>query len=150
MSNKAVNNFETKCKKFFDAANGGEPLTPGALCRVIRKACPSFKGEDSEIAAMFFDVDKDHDSLISWEEFTKAMFAKDPKEITRAELEETFKDVDKDGSGKLSRAEIGDLIKSLEIKVSDEGLTSLMEESDPNGDGVDIQEFLAAFKDILS
>ncbi|CAG5128654.1 unnamed protein product [Candidula unifasciata] len=118
--------FLEKCRAIFQQANGGQPLTVGSLA-----------------AEMFLEIDKNQDRLISWEEFEKALLAKDPKEVTRAELEEVFKSVDKDGSGKLNKNEVKRLCQESGLKLSDERLDELINEADHNNDGeIGYEEFL--------
>ncbi|GFR64895.1 calmodulin [Elysia marginata] len=148
MPQKTNKSFEEKCRAFFEQANGGDPVTPGQLARVIRKACPSFEGSDQDIAQMFMAVNTDNNDTISWEEFSSALFARDIKEVTRAELEETFKKLDKDNSGKLSREEVKNLMTDLEIPIEEDALDQTMAQADPDNNGVDIKEFLALFKDL--
>ncbi|RUS71999.1 hypothetical protein EGW08_020247 [Elysia chlorotica] len=148
MPDKTNKSFEQKCEQFFKEANGGDPISVGQLAAVIRKACPSFQGSDQDIAQMFLEVDSDSDQKITWEEFTGALFAKDISEVTRAELEEAFKNLDKDKSGKLSREEVKNLMMELEISASEEALDKTISDVDSSGDGlIDIKEFLQLFKD---
>ncbi|XP_059138518.1 calmodulin-like [Physella acuta] len=140
---QTTKSFEEKCKVFFDQANGGNPITVGQLARVIRSACPNFQGTDQEIAEMFFEVDANNDKLVDWNEFSTALFAKDPKEVTRAELQTLFKSIDKDGSGKLDKTEIINLVKEQGLSITDEELDDLIKEADVNGDGlIDFEELL--------
>ncbi|KAK3766004.1 hypothetical protein RRG08_002247 [Elysia crispata] len=149
MPQKTNKSFEEKCTLFFKEANGGDPITVGQLAAVIRKACPSFQGSDQDIAQMFLAVDADNDRTVSWEEFTEALFAKDISEVTRAELEEAFKKLDKDGSGALSSEEIKTLMAELEIPVEGDTLEKIMFEADTGKDGtVNINEFFKLFKDL--
>ncbi|XP_005092223.1 calmodulin-A [Aplysia californica] len=142
---KAAKDFEQKCKVFFNECNGGEPVSICDLAKCIRKASPGFKGTDQDIAQMFLEIDTDQDKLISWDEFTDALFKRNPKEVTRSELETTFKGLDKDGSGKLDRGEVRQLAQSVGMDISEEGLDKLLSKADPNGDGVSYQEFLDAW-----
>ncbi|KAH9509615.1 hypothetical protein Btru_044011 [Bulinus truncatus] len=140
---QSTQKFEEKCKRFFEAANDGKPVTIGQLTRIIRQACPTFKGDDSEIAQIFLEIDVNNDKLVTWEEFSSALNAKNPKEVTRAELELVFKELDKDGSGRLEKGEIRRLCQQEGLDISEDDLNDLMQEADPNGDGVSIDEFLA-------
>ncbi|CAL1542272.1 unnamed protein product [Lymnaea stagnalis] len=142
----AAESFEQRVKIFFDKANGGNPITVGQLCRVITSACPNFKGTHQEIAQMFMEIDSDSDKLISWDEFRKALLAKEHKEVTRTELEIKFKELDTDKSGKLDIGEVRKLLKALKINVSEDHLNKLFKAADPNNDGaIDFEEFLKAW-----
>ena len=67
----------------------------------------------------------------------------------RAELEEAFKKLDKDGSGALSSEEIKTLMAELEIPVEGDTLEKIMFEADTGKDGtVNINEFCKLFKDL--
>merc|ERR1712025_303440 len=98
---------------------------------------------DKEFADIFLEIDTDMSKTISWEEFSSALLKKNPKEVTRAELESLFKEKDKDGSGKLNKAEIKQMLDDMGVKGNAE---KILNESDKNGDGeVDFNEFLAAW-----
>ncbi|KAK0057404.1 calmodulin-related protein 97A [Biomphalaria pfeifferi] len=143
---QTTKNFEEKCRRFFEEANGGNPITVGQLARVIRQACPTFQGTDADIAQTFLELDDNNDKLVSWEEFSSALYAKDPREVTRAELEQAFKDIDKDGSGKLDKNEIRLLCQQQGLDISEEQLNEVVKEADDNNDGkISFEEFENAF-----
>ncbi|PVD30080.1 hypothetical protein C0Q70_09341 [Pomacea canaliculata] len=93
------------------------------------------------------ELDTDQDRLVSFQEMKTALLKKDPKEIQRAELENTFRKMDKDGSGRLSREEVKQQCIAMGIKMSDEGLENLIKKADKNNDGnIDIDEFMLAWQ----
>lgn len=64
----------------------------------------------------------------------------------RAQLEEEFKKMDKDGSGKLNRNEVKRLCQEVGLKLSDESLDALIDAADHNKDGeIGYDEFLQAW-----
>ena len=111
------------------------------------------KGEeltDEEIKAMIAEVDRDGNSTI---DFTEFMFlyikilAKRSKERNhkeaRMELKYAFEMFDLDGSGKISKAELGQVLKYFEANLSDQELEEMIEKADADKDGqIDYQEFL--------
>lgn len=59
------------------------------------------------------------------------------------ELTDSFKFFDRNGDGKISKEELGAVVRSLGQKVSDAELVQLMSDVDANGDGfIDLQEFI--------
>ncbi|KAG0576460.1 hypothetical protein KC19_5G081900 [Ceratodon purpureus] len=62
--------------------------------------------------------------------------------LTR-ELSETFRYFDKNGDGKISAAELGEVLRALGIKSTDEELDAMVREVDCDKDGfIDVQEFV--------
>merc|ERR1719482_1835499 len=68
-----------------------------------------------------------------------------PKEIDaaqEAELRQAFELFDKDGSGTIDQPELGAVMSSLGMELSDSDLATLYAQMDPSGDGtIDFAEF---------
>lgn len=147
---KATESFQAKFKKFFDACNGGGPVSISDLVRGCREMIPDWSDPevkpDSEIIKIFVDLDDDGDKQITWEEFCEEMNKKNPKDVTEQELLSVFKEADTDGTGKLNKAEVKAMCENLEIELTEDELETMLSRADPNGDGVDVKEFLAAWK----
>lgn len=59
------------------------------------------------------------------------------------ELTDSFKFFDRNGYGKISKEELGTVVRSLGQKVNDAELARLISDVDSNGDGyIDLQEFI--------
>ena len=71
-----------------------------------------------------------------------------PKEIDpvqEEELREAFDLFDKDGSGQMDTAELGDCLKSLGVELDETALNALAAQMDTSGDGIiDFEEFKEA------
>jgi len=141
----AAKSFQQKCESFFNECNGGSPLTIQQLAATLRKATNTDMS-DAQIAEIFLEVDADADKLISWEEFSDALFKKNPKEVTKCELKAVFDSKDTDKSGKLDKAEVKAMCQQLEMDVSESHLDKMLGDADTDGDGqVNFNEFLAAW-----
>ena len=76
------------------------------------------------------------------------------KELTKEELEQlkaAFRFLDKDGNGTVEPEEIGEVLKTLGIEITDEEIKDIMSNLDENGDGVmDFNEFVGMMNRRLS
>ncbi|KAK7089151.1 uncharacterized protein [Littorina saxatilis] len=95
---------------------------------------------------MFLDLDDDGDKCMSWDEFSDVFKKKDPKKVQQSELMDCFKNMDKDGSGRLTVDEIKEAYINLGIRYTDESLQGTIDNADVDGDGkVGYEEFLKAW-----
>merc|ERR1712010_57764 len=68
-----------------------------------------------------------------------------------SEFREIFNLVDSDGSGEISREELGELISTLGLKASQEELDRMIDEIDKDGDGtIDFNEFCSVMSHRVS
>ena len=85
-------------------------------------------------------VDIDNNGVIDYNEFLTATMDRD-KITNKKNLEITFKNFDKDGSGKISLNEIKSIFNNPKIK-DDNVFENLMLEADDNQDGeISLEEF---------
>jgi calmodulin len=106
----------------------------------IKKALTQMGEEitDEEAQQMIAEADLDKNGTVDFPEFVKLMHTREQHEILEA-----FNAIDNDGSGRLSRKELKDVMKSFGGKLSDEELEEMFKTADADGDGqVDYQEFL--------
>jgi len=81
------------------------------------------------------------DDEVTFDEFWKGITA---KPVTVDQLEATFNNFDKDGSGVLTKDEVTAAFSSMPNKPSDEVINGIMDQVDANDDGkVSIAEFKA-------
>ena len=72
--------------------------------------------------------------------------ASNPGNLSKEEVLQLFKDIDADGGGYLDRQEVSVLLKHIGLNVDAQGLSKVIEQMAPNGDGeVDVHEFTAWF-----
>ena len=124
-------------KSLFDSVKGEDGMIE------IAKLKESFmQMELSEVSAetLFKYMDQDGNGKIDFNEFITAA-VEQFSYFREEELLDTFKVIDLDGSGKLSKQEIKSVMKK--DKVSDETVEKLVKEFDLNSDGeIDYNEFL--------
>ena len=130
-------------KSLFDSVKGEDGMV------AIDKLKESFmKMELSEVSAetLFQYMDQDGNGKIDFNEFITAA-VEQFSYFREEELLETFRVIDLDGSGKLSKQEIKQVMKK--DKVSDETVEKLVKEFDLNSDGeIDYNEFLQMMQKI--
>ena len=105
--------------------------------------------ELNEVSAenLFKSMDQDGNGKIDFNEFINAA-VEQYSYFREEELLETFKIIDLDGSGKLSKMEIKTALLK-DDKVSDETVDKLVKEFDLNSDGeIDYNEFLLIMEKI--
>ena len=65
----------------------------------------------------------------------------------KAKLRPVFDKFDTDGSGAISKAEMQLMVAELKLEVTDEQLTAIMADADPDGSGeIDFDEFVTALR----
>jgi len=140
MSSKAQEEFAIRCKKFFDDMNGGQPILVTQLNAVIQKVDPDW---DGNVVEVFAELDDNGDMKVSWEEFSEELLKQDPRKVTKSVLKVKFEELDNDGSNTLNREEVKAMFTELEINVSEDSLTALIDAADTSGDGkISYKEFV--------
>lgn len=90
-------------------------------------------------------VDADGDGKINFDEYLAVLGPK--SEEYDAAIIAVFKEFDKDGSGKISHAELKAALSKIGGAASDELITAMIQLADENGDGsIDYNEFLKIMK----
>lgn len=106
----------------------------------------------SELQLLLQDIDTDGDGRIDFTEFVTMMTANSKEGTesastdTNGELTETFRIFDRNGDGKISRAELKQALQNLGQAPTDNELALMMRAADLNGDGfIDFAEFCQLF-----
>ena len=93
-----------------------------------------------EIETLFKGIDINNSKRIEYTEFIAAMLEESPY-CKEDRLNDIFKMLDKDGSGKISKNEIKEILESENVR--DEDLNNFMNTFDLNGDGqIDYKEYI--------
>ncbi|GFR69253.1 calmodulin-like protein [Elysia marginata] len=94
-----------------------------------------YKGTQTDLNRIFFDMDQNKDSKVTKDEFVKC-FDKLPKPNRREMvLWAAFKKMDKDGSGTLSKTELMDQAVFKNVGMSDEEISNLKDFVSEDSDG---------------
>lgn len=107
-----------------------------------------FKGSKDEAKQLFAHLDMNQDHKLSRDEFNSVMNKLPRITIKEFVLRKAFKQLDKDGSGTLTRAELEDASRNKAgLDISSDKLQQLLEalEKDPKDDIIDYEEFLRVF-----
>lgn len=103
---------------------------------------------EAEVEAMMKTVDTDGSGTITLDELCVMMGPRLKDMGSRDGLKQAFAYIDTDGSGRVSRAEIKELLVKLDLAetMSDEKLALLFSEADPRGAGeIDVENFVELF-----
>jgi calmodulin len=100
---------------------------------------------DEELKEFISDVDTDGSGNIELEEFIHLMTKIIPQQLPMSPVEEmraAFDAFDTSGNGTLSVSELAQVMKRLNIDLSEEELNTMVLEADVDGDGeIDFEEF---------
>ncbi len=92
---------------------------------------------------MMNEFDADRNGTIDSQEFLTMMARKMKDTNSEEEILESFKVFDKDGSGKISAAELRHIMTNLGEKLTDEEVEEMIREADVDGDGeINYEEFV--------
>ncbi|KAG6410426.1 hypothetical protein SASPL_128486 [Salvia splendens] len=124
----------------FDTNSDGK-ISAEELAGVL-KALGSSTSPD-EVDRMMQEIDTDHDGHISLHEFAVFCNASaDPYKSADKELREAFNLYDQDSDGKISVAELHQILSRLGERFSEEECTGMIKSVDSDGDGfVNFEEF---------
>lgn len=94
----------------------------------------------AELEAMVHTVDLDGSGTIELNEFMVLFLPTDPSWATQSggdeDLRSAFADLDRDGDGRLSVAELRRALRALGEHVDERGIEDMVERADSDGDGV--------------
>jgi calmodulin len=93
---------------------------------------------DQALRQMINEVDADGSGTIDFAEFLMIMSRRCKAQESKNEILEAFKVFDKDGSGKISKDELRNIMSDLGEKLSEDELTQMITDADTNGDGVSL------------
>jgi len=131
--------------------NGDGRISTSELGTILRSLgrTPS----DAEVQQIVAKIDQDRSGFIEFDEFIRLM-ASDGLNVTgypatgkspdepQDELYQAFKSFDQDGSGKISKSELGALLSTLGERLSPDELQEMIKAADLNGDDeIDFPEF---------
>ena len=90
---------------------------------------------EAELKEIIQEIESNGSNSIDFAEFLSLM-AKKIKDIdTEEEIREAFKVFDKEGNGFISAAELRHIMCNLGEKLTDEEVSEMLAEADPDGDG---------------
>ena len=96
----------------------------------------------NELQDMIREVDADGNDQIDFPEFLALMTRQMRPSDIEAELQETFKLMDKDSDGCITNSELHSLLNSLKLKPSQETVRRMINEADKDRDGgIGFREF---------
>ena len=99
-------------------------------------------GDEEELSKLIIGIDTDNNGYIEYNEFLAAAMGGEFQHYEQR-LENAFKIIDKDGSGKISVKELKSILKTGMGKVEVDFWESIIKEADINGDGeMDYSEFV--------
>ncbi|XP_076452930.1 uncharacterized protein LOC143288394 [Babylonia areolata] len=107
-----------------------------------------FKGTKDQAKELFSQLDVNNDQKLTRQEFSAALDRLPRVTIKEFVLRKTFQQLDKDGSGKLSRTEIEDATKGeggLDVPTEKIAQLLIVLSKDTKDDVVDYEEFLQVF-----
>ncbi|GFR85563.1 calmodulin [Elysia marginata] len=94
-----------------------------------------YRGRQSDLNRVFFEMDKNNDFQVTKEEFVKC-FEKLPRPSRREmALWTAFKKMDKDGSGALSKKELMSQAVFMDVGMNDEEISNLIDYVFGDSDG---------------
>merc|ERR1712054_711762 len=91
---------------------------------------------------MIAEVDEDGGGEIEFDEFLQLMAKKMRQQDAEEEIIESFKVLDKDGQGYLTREQLYHFMTTIGDKLTHDEANEMLNEADKNGDGqIDFEEF---------
>uniref|UniRef100_A0A7E4VSS0 Calmodulin n=1 Tax=Panagrellus redivivus TaxID=6233 RepID=A0A7E4VSS0_PANRE len=101
-----------------------------------------------ELDFIFNEMDRDKSGKINKEEFVNYMRSPPIHRITMSELEQQFKQFDRDGDGSITSAELAQMLAETADLHDKQAITDMFEATDTNGDGrISFIEFVKMMKE---
>jgi len=102
--------------------------------------------EESDLQIMIDEVDADGSGQLEFEEFLTLVarfMVEEDAEAIQEELREAFRLYDKEGNGFIRTAELREIMRALDDKLTEDELDEMITEIDTDGSGtVDFDEFM--------
>ncbi|XP_055331295.1 uncharacterized protein LOC129583507 isoform X2 [Paramacrobiotus metropolitanus] len=119
---------------------GDRYITIRELKEVVEKL--GFRPTIEQLKIFMAEADADKNGKIDFGEFLGVMRSKMGEMLHMTELERAFKVFDYNDDGRISRAELRGVFKSLEQHFTEEQITEMIKVADKNADGyIDFDEF---------
>ncbi|XP_055331304.1 uncharacterized protein LOC129583507 isoform X3 [Paramacrobiotus metropolitanus] len=138
LSEKQIAEFRESFDHF--DRNGDRYITIRELKEVVEKL--GFRPTIEQLKIFMAEADADKNGKIDFGEFLGVMRSKMGEMLHMTELERAFKVFDYNDDGRISRAELRGVFKSLEQHFTEEQITEMIKVADKNADGyIDFDEF---------
>jgi len=132
-----------KAFDMFDQQKTGAIHT-SKVSTILRTLGQSF--EEKELQELIKEIDADGSGELEFDEFlalTAKFLVEEDAEAMQEELRDAFRMYDKEGNGYIKTAQLKEILRALDDKLTDDELDEMIAEIDTDGSGtVDFDEFM--------